>query len=119
MSRYRAPCPVNGLVIWGQNMGAAATQRGNAAIIHGLESEQRYAEFEMMDMLNALPKHHNVKKPFAPIKFASDGKYWWALDQKKGWKGFGFPYPTLRDAVRGWNVVIVGYKDEEWIAETI
>ena len=100
-------------------MGAAAEMRGNAAIIVGLRADARPAEFDFMDHLNSLKKYPDAGTPFASIKFVSDGQYWWALDQKKGWAGRGYWYPSLREAVRRWNVNITGCANGEWLAAPV
>lgn len=101
-------------------MGAKAERRCKAvAIVIGSDAA-RPTEFERMDSLNTLEKYPGAGTPYKPIKFAWDEchKAWWALDQEKGWNGYGYPYKTLRDAVRRWDVDIVGYKDGEWLART-
>lgn len=90
-------------------MGAAAQQRGDKAIRESLPG--RPAEFQKMDLLNALPKYPDAGTAPHPIIFACDKprNHWWALDPRLMWAGYGFGYGTLYEAVRRWNVSVVGY----------
>jgi hypothetical protein len=96
-------------------MGAAAEHRGNAIIRRQLE-QKRPVEFEIMDRLNAMPKDEQARHPFGPILFRHDGNKVWALDPIKQYSGLGFWYPTLREAVRNWQVMITEYRHGDWYA---
>lgn len=94
-------------------MGAAAEHRGNRLIRRQLDEEKRPVEFEMMDDLNALQKYDDAGMPFGPIHFVSSHGGWFAECPKTG---FGYWYPSLREAVRSWNVVVNGYDSGRWLA---
>lgn len=90
-------------------MGAAARQRGDKAIRETIQQGQRPVEFELIDRMNNIPKRPDAGTPFAPIVFASNDDGWWdALDAKKMWRGNGYRYKTLAEAVSRWNVEITG-----------
>jgi beta-mannanase len=100
-------------------VGVAAYNRGTRRLIADIDSTARSAEFAIMDGLNALSKHKHAVRPFGSIQFANDGRYWWALDPRKGWSGYGYVYKTLHDAVRDWLVTIVGFDNGTWIGDPI
>jgi hypothetical protein len=64
--------------------------------------------------LNAQPKTEKAKKPFGPIKFVRGNSAWWAECPQTG---YGFPFKTLRAAVAGFQVRIVGHQDGNFIGE--
>ena len=98
-------------------MGSAALHRGNKCIREQLCADATKREFEFMDMLNSLAKYPDASNPPVPIKFAWDGRMWWAVAQKRGFSGYGYWYTSLHEAVRRWNVSITGYVRGEWIAQ--
>lgn len=95
-------------------MGAAAYNRGSAALRRQIDAEQRPVEFEIIERLNALPKYEDAGKPFGPIHFESGNKGFWALCPRTG---FGFWYRTLPEAIRRWRVLIVAFDCGIWIAQ--
>jgi len=99
-------------------MGIAAYNRGSRAISQRIDSQQRAAEFELMSHLNSLPKYPDCGQPPAQIQFVFEHGVWWA-QSSKGAAGFAYYYPTLREAVRRWNVSIRGYADGIWIGDPL
>jgi len=95
-------------------MGAAAYRRGSALITRQLDASQRRPEYRLMDDLNALPKYDDAGTPFGPIQFVWEKGVWWAECPQTG---FGYHYPTLREAVRRWRVTITGSHHGIWLAE--
>jgi hypothetical protein len=53
--------------------------------------------------LNELEKDPGAVRPFGDIVFVPGNKGWWAQCPVTG---FGFWYPTLREAVRSWRVAV-------------
>ena len=94
-------------------MGVAAYNRGSKAISDHISREARPIEFQMMDMLNALPKYADAGTPFGPIHFVFSHGGCWAECPRTG---FGYHYKTLHEAVKRWNVVVVGFSDGAWLA---
>ncbi len=94
-------------------MGVAAWNRGSGNISRQLDNEARPSEFRMMDDLNALPKFDCAQTPFGDINFIRDRGVWVAECPKTG---KGYWYKTLRDAVRSWNVSVIGYENGVWRA---
>ena len=94
-------------------MGIAAYNRGTAAIRRQFESERRPVEFEIMDILNSLPKYPDAGNPFGPVQFVSGHGGVWAECPVTG---FGFWYPSLHEAVKRWNVTINGFDSGKWLA---
>jgi hypothetical protein len=92
-------------------MGIAAYNRGSSAISQQISSMARPAEFEMMDILNALPKYEDAGKPFGQIQFTMGNGGIWAECPVTG---FGFWYPTLFEAVKRWRVTIVCFDRGVW-----
>ncbi len=90
-------------------MGIAAYNRGSLAIRREIAKNDRPVEFEIIENLNNLPKYEDAGTPLQGITFAFDGMRWWALDPVKLWAGFGYYYPSLREAVKRWRVEITGY----------
>lgn len=95
-------------------MGAAAYHRGSKAISAQIDADIRPVEFEVMDILNDTPKYSDCGTPFGPIRFVAHHNAFWA---ECSVTGFGYPYPTLREAVKRWNVTITGYDNGVWLAE--
>ena len=97
-------------------MGIAAYNRGTAAIKRQIDSNKRPLEFEIMDILNSLPKYPDAGTPHGPIEFVSGhgGVY-----AECPVTGFGFWYATLHEAVKRWNVRINGYDMGKWLAVPI
>lgn len=95
-------------------MGIAAYNRGSKAISERIASDQRPAEFEVMDVLNALPKYADAGKPFGPIQFAAGNGGFWAQCPVTG---YGFWYSTLHEAIKRWRVTIVGFDCGVWLAK--
>lgn len=94
-------------------MGAAAYKRGSRCISQQISREARSSGFELIDQLNAVPKHANARRPFGPVLFKYDGRNWWALDPVKQFSGFGFWYDSLREAVAAFHVTIVAHNEIE------
>jgi hypothetical protein len=94
-------------------MGAAAYNRGTKLISAQLDAGARAAEFVMMEDLNAMEKSPGAQRPFGPIHFVSGHGGFWAECPVTG---YGFWYPTLRAAVRAWQVTITGYINGAWIS---
>ena len=96
-------------------MGIAAYNRGSEAIRNQLYGERRPIEFEIMDLLNALPKFPDAGRVFGPIEFTPDSQRncVWAECPVTG---FGFPYSTLHEAVKRWLIEIVGFDNGTWKA---
>jgi len=95
-------------------MGVAAYHRTSKVIRQRIAEQDRPVEFEMMDNLNAMPKYADAGQPFGPIQFVHSHSGWWAECPKTG---FGYWYPSLREAVRRWRCTIVGFNDGVWSAE--
>ena len=95
-------------------MGVAAYQRGNALIRRQFDADERKAEFQMMDNLNALPKFPDAGTPFGVIHFVHSHGVWFAECPVTG---FGYWYKTLREAVRRWRVTITEYRHGVWVAK--
>lgn len=53
--------------------------------------------------LNALPKKPGARAPFADIHFIASRGGWWAECPTTG---FGYFYPSLREAVSSWLVAV-------------
>lgn len=102
-------------------MGVAAYQRSSAAISRLIEdqyNEEHPREFEMMDLLNKKPKYPDCGKINEPVLFSfANGACWINVERKPD--GFGYCYKSLSEAVRRWNVIIVGYDKGVWRAEPI
>ena len=96
-------------------MGVAAYNRGSNAISQQISAESRPVEFEMMDNLNALPKYEDAGTPLAPIHFVYDPRGFWSAECPI--TGYGFWYKSLYEAVRRWNVNIIGWDNGIWLAE--
>ena len=96
-------------------MGIAAYNRGSSALSNSLDREAR-VEFEIMDNLNALVKFPDAGTPFGPIWFSAGNGGVWAECPVSG---KGFWYRTIHEAVRRWNVQIVGFEYNHWIAQPI
>ena len=97
-------------------MGIAAYNRGSKAISDRLNQDLRPREFEIMDILNNLPKYPDAGTPFQTIHFDFVGGQCWAICPVTG---FGFCYPTLHEAVKRWRVEIVGMQNGVYIAEPL
>ena len=96
-------------------MGIAAYNRGTRAIQAQFDAEQRPPEFEMIEILNALPKYPDAGTPFGPTQFVHDWRGFWAHECPK--TGYGWWYTNLHEAVKRWRVTITGYENGKWIAE--
>lgn len=79
-----------------------------------IDAGARAVEFEIMDMLNALPKYADAGKLFGPIQFYADRGGFWAQCPLTG---FGFWYHTLHEAVRRWHVTVTAFDNGIWKAE--
>jgi len=100
-------------------MGVAAYNRGSRAISQRLDAEQRAPEFVFMDHLNSLAKYADCGQPTEPLQFVHSRQVWWVETVRLGAAGFGYYYPTLREAVRRWNVSIRGYANGIWIGDPL
>lgn len=94
-------------------MGVAAYNRGSLAIRRQLEAQSRPVEFEIMDVLNALPKYPDAGTPNGPVRLAFSHKGWWIVCPKTG---FGYWYKTLHEAVKRWKIAVIGKEHQEWLA---
>jgi hypothetical protein len=95
-------------------MGVAAYNRASACISKRIDYEfNRPVEFEIMDALNALQKHPDATAPFTPVRIGEGHGGWWIYCAKTG---FGYWYKTLHEAVKRWDVQVVGYENREWCA---
>lgn len=97
-------------------MGAAAYARGSAAISAQIARGDRPVEFVMMDELNALPKKDKAPTPFGEIRFVAGHGGFWAECPTTG---FGYHYPTLREAVRSFRIEVYAYDNGAWLARPI
>ena len=101
-------------------MGVAAYNRGSALISRQIDRDQRPREFEFMDEFNAVPKRAGAGTPFGPVVIKTDQSgNWWILDPEKLFGGFGFVYPTMREIMARWRIVVTGYDSatDTWHAE--
>jgi hypothetical protein len=99
-------------------MGAAAYRRGSNAIAARIEAEreQRHPrEFEMMDILNMMPKYEDCGRITEPVLFTFSHGVWWVNVERKP-DGFGWWYRSLAEAVKRWSVVVTGYDNGTWRA---
>lgn len=97
-------------------MGIAAYNRGSQAISDGIRADHEAAhpaEFEMMDMLNAMPKYPEATPPWGDVHLGPGNGGWWIYCAKNG---FGYWYVSLYEAVKRWDVSVVGYSDGIWDA---
>jgi hypothetical protein len=94
-----------------RQMGVAAYNRGTAVIAAQIAANDRAPEFQMMDALNALEKFSDAGCPFGPINFVPGRNGFWAECPSTG---FGYWYPSLREAVRRWNVSVTSYDGSAW-----
>lgn len=89
-------------------MGVAAYNRGTAAIRDRIEAENfRPREFEMMDILNSIPKNEDCGRPFGPVNIVKDSKGFWSIECPR--TGYGYWYKTIHEIMRRWSVTIIGY----------
>lgn len=81
-----------------------------------IDSEDRPFELLLMDHLNQLPKYEAAGKAPSPItlSFSANHKVWWLELESKGSSGYGYCYQSLREAVRRWNIEIVGWDNGTW-----
>lgn len=89
-------------------MGIAAYNRGSQVIEARTSAEARPVEFEVMDLLNGLPKYEDAGRAFGEIVFPAHNSGFWAECAETG---FGFWYPTLHEAVKRWKVQIVRFEN--------
>lgn len=94
-------------------MGVAAYNRGSNAISQRISMESRPAEFELMDVFNSLAKYPDAGTPFGPIHFVPFRDGWFAECPRTG---YGFWYPTIHEAIKRWNVRVVGFDSGTWQA---
>lgn len=94
-------------------MGVAAYNRGTKAIEADIARGDRAAEFCLMADLNDLPKYQGASAPFGDVHFVYSHNGWWAECPVTG---FGYHYPTLREAVRNWRVTVHSHVNGTWIA---
>lgn len=97
-------------------MGIAAYNRGSKLISRQLAANVRPVEFEIMERLNAYPKHDHAPVPWGEIHFIAAHGGWWA---ECPIKGGGFWYRSLRDAVKSWRVEVYAYESGIWIARPV
>ena len=96
-------------------MGIAQYNRGSAAISRQIDAERRAVAFEIMDMLNQLPKHADMipAKAATAVLFVAGNGGFWAVESQEA-DAFGFWYPSLSDAVKSWPCVITGFDGQFW-----
>jgi hypothetical protein len=94
-----------------KTMGSAAYRRGSRAIARQLDAEQRPAAFTLMDELNALPKYPDAGRPLGPVQFVYSHNAWWIECPTTG---FGYCYPSLREAVARWHITLISYAHGIW-----
>ncbi len=97
-------------------MGAAAYNRGTAALSAQIDREARPVEFEIMERLNALPKFADAGKPFGPLHILADTVHGGFVIECPV-TGFGFWYRTIAETVQRWKVTIVGFDNGVWLTE--
>jgi hypothetical protein len=103
-------------------MGIAAYNRGSHVIKqHGAVDENLRNTFELMNMLNALPKVHSDKvinqvlntrvyMPFTRGAVSySHGVFWLENTDYAQGKGFSYWYKTLKALVTAWDISLVDY----------
>lgn len=97
-------------------MGHAAYIRGSKLISRQFQADRHPVVFEVMGRLNAHPKNPKAQTPFGSILFVFSHGVWWAECPTTG---FGYHYPTIKEAVQNWNVTIVEHRAEDcsWLAE--
>jgi hypothetical protein len=88
-------------------MGIAAYNRGSRALSVRLDREATPNEIILMRDLNSEPRNDSALTPFGEIVFVPSHGGWWAMCPVTG---FGFWFTTLRSAVRGFRVTIVGVR---------
>jgi hypothetical protein len=114
-------------------MGAAAYRRGSEVIAKQISRDypQRHKAFEIMDRINALPKHKGDYRtqilgikhvPFTEavaIEFSRG--VWWLMDPSDMYEGFSYCYKTLEALVQSWDVYLTGYDETTgiWTATAI
>ena len=95
-------------------MGVAAYRRGNAMITRQIESDARPVEFQRMSDLNALPKFPGARAPWGDeVHIVRSHRRWWV---ECPITGYGYHYATLREAVRSWDIHVIGYAYGVWTA---
>lgn len=95
-------------------MGVAAYNRASACISKRIDDEyNRPVEFEIMDALNSLTKYPNATYPFSRVNIGEGHGGWWVYCPKTG---FGYWYTTLHEAVKNWDIQVIGYRNKEWNA---
>lgn len=93
-------------------MGVKSEHRYQAFARRQADSQQPDYVFEIMNNLNAVPKHPNAIRPWGSLHFSiGHGGYWASCPVT----GFGYWYPTLRDAVSHYLVSIVEYDGKRWL----
>ncbi len=92
-------------------MGAAAEHRGNRLISRQIEAEQRPVVFALMDELNAMPKYPDCGQVYAPVVIQYDSVHscFWIMDAVKRERGWGWYYPSLRECLRRWAILLTEY----------
>lgn len=114
-------------------MGIAAYNRGSQVISRQIQRDHplRQRAFEIMDRINALPKFGQdpllnalkVKRvPFTEtvaLEYSNGG--WWMMDPDNMYEGHSRFYRTLEDAIRSWDIFLVGYSEitRVWTARAV
>lgn len=60
--------------------------------------------------LNNLPKYPDCGTILEPVYFTYTHGVWWINVERKP-DGFGYFYPSLMEAVRRWNVIVVSHEE--------
>jgi hypothetical protein len=99
-----------------RNMGIAAYNRSSQVIRSRISMDARPAEFEIMDRLNALEKYPDCGRINENLLFTFSHGVWCVNVERKP-DGFSYWYKTLHEAVKRWNVEIIGFNNGVWIGK--
>lgn len=90
-------------------MGVAACQRGNELLRRQIDALAIPVELDFIEHLNRLVKYPDAGTPMGAVRISYDDRgkgRWWVECPVTG---YGFFYPTIREAVRRWRIVVTGY----------
>ena len=97
-------------------MGVAAYNRSSQVIRKRIADGDRPVEFEIMERLNALDKYPDCGKIDENLIFTFSHNVWWVNVETRP-DGFGYWYKSLHEAVKRWNVKIIGFNNGVWIGK--
>lgn len=114
-------------------MGIAAYNRGSQVIARQIQRDYpvRPRAFEIMDRINALPKFGNdsllsalkvQRVPFPDtVALEFSRGVWWMMDPDNMYEGHSRWYRSLEDAIRSWDIFLVGYNETTriWTAKAV